>query len=838
MSNNYGKADSWHDTSQALIQALPSTETAAGMVAVGVVRLLWHATKPSKILLQGAGKHNWVTEDFGETFKSFPSPLQTDLRTADLKIHPNRPDWILAKSNRPACSIDHRSSSCAADLHFSPDFGATWRNLTAESKGKIASFRDYDWGAALPKFNKKPTPDEAIFATVYLGNSGSHRGLYPGWDNDINYVVSLDLFKSDFAKIVPCGNLFEVVSHKVYLATPSDCPLDPNGKARKTPASSRSVKGRTVTMLMSDEDGDEFTESCLPVNLEDDGYNLVKTHDDYGVIVLADHAEPGSTGPMTDSPVSDAYSPSYNSSLYTVSLKNVYRRDYMTDFTRVEGLPGTFIANAVDKEALVPGTSYHHSAFMTSKLSTNGGSDWKGLKPPASYRFGVCNTCPAGSSSGGDDPNCRLHLHGSTSWFAPEGPRPNLYSVENAPGLVMAAGNVGAHLDFTPDADCTWLSRDGGLTWEDIYPATAIYEVGDKGGVMLIAPHRSEGPTDTLLLSLDEGLCWDMVKLPEALTVDNIRIDLQNSGSVFLVHGTACLKTEAHPTCSFTGGSAPPSKIFVIDVQELIGGRWRVCAQGSDSNDYESWQLPAPDVCMLGEKYTGKRRKRQAGCVNGGAEYKREPFIKEQCKCTAAADTECEYGFERGANATCVAIQGLEESACPGLKSNYGYKFSSTNLRLVHGDKCKELKGVIRDTDGRGGKSSGGGGGSGGGSGGGGSSASHSSSSKIHSFFIFLLVSGILAVVSGLIWSHCLQDGQRHALTEAAMPLLESLLGLLSLGVNIIAAGWEWASSKMGGFASRRRAEAAYFEPLAGGENELDLDPEDYRAPPLFSQGN
>lgn len=95
---------------------------------------------------------------------------------------------------------------------------------------------------------------------------------------------------------------------------PSDCPLGPDGK--KKPAPKAGIQGRTgaaarraahvpcrpvlltrlcihlramhltrslellsfkrapppaVTMYVSDSDGDEFAEACLPVNLEDDG---------------------------------------------------------------------------------------------------------------------------------------------------------------------------------------------------------------------------------------------------------------------------------------------------------------------------------------------------------------------------------------------------------------------------------------------------------------------------------------------------------------------------------------------------------------------------------------
>lgn len=38
------------------------------------------------------------------------------------------------------------------------------------------------------------------------------------------------------------------------------------------------------------------------------------------------------------------------------------------------------------------------------------------------------------------------------------GPRPNFYSHEGAPGLVIATGNVGAHLDFQTGVHCNFFS--------------------------------------------------------------------------------------------------------------------------------------------------------------------------------------------------------------------------------------------------------------------------------------------------------------------------------------------------------------------------------------------
>lgn len=55
--------------------------------------------------------------------------------------------------------------------------------------------------------------------------------------------------------------------------------------------------------------------------------------------LAADHAEEGSRGPTSDSPVSDVYAPAYNASIFTLSIRSVYRRDFVVDFTRIEGLP-------------------------------------------------------------------------------------------------------------------------------------------------------------------------------------------------------------------------------------------------------------------------------------------------------------------------------------------------------------------------------------------------------------------------------------------------------------------------------------------------------------------
>ena len=100
----------------------------------------------------------------------------------------------------------------------------------------------------------------------------------------------------------------------------------------------------------------------------------------------------------------------------------------------------------------------------------------------------------------------------------------------NAPGIIMAVGNMGAHLDLAADQLCTWLSRDGGLSWEDVFDGTGVYEFGDHGGLLIIAPHRGQFPATEVRFSIDEGACWHNVPLAEAIDVENIRSVMLSKG--------------------------------------------------------------------------------------------------------------------------------------------------------------------------------------------------------------------------------------------------------------------------------------------------------------------
>jgi hypothetical protein len=52
----------------------------------------------------------------------------------------------------------------------------------------------------------------------------------------------------------------------------------------------------------------------------------------------------------------------------------------------------------------------------------------------------------------------------------------------------MGVGNIGKRLRKNQiDRVATYLSRDGGLTWSEVMKGSHIYEIGDHGGLIVMA---------------------------------------------------------------------------------------------------------------------------------------------------------------------------------------------------------------------------------------------------------------------------------------------------------------------------------------------------------------
>jgi Sortilin, neurotensin receptor 3, len=128
--------------------------------------------------------------------------------------------------------------------------------------------------------------------------------------------------------------------------------------------------------------------------------------------------------------------------------------------------------------------------------------------------------------------DCSLHLKGRTDVSST-----SIYSSDNSPGLALGVGNTGMYLTQKDSEINTYLTRDGGHTWFEIRKGSHLYEIGDRGGIIVMA--RDDIAIKTIIYSWDEGLTWEELKVSEkAFLVANILTEPTNMELKFIIHGT------------------------------------------------------------------------------------------------------------------------------------------------------------------------------------------------------------------------------------------------------------------------------------------------------------
>ena len=229
-SENFGKPGSWEKVNQALLDSLDQVEKSSigpEEHELGILEMHFNPTTPHHIFLHGNDEFHWTTRDYGRTFSRVKSPGGIAGSSVFFKLHPTNPDYILARVRARECSMPGHTDKCSVDLYVTEDFGQSWTSLTHNSNGRISAFVDFEWGARMhqdPHF--ADYNDKTIFATVYEGKSKAPTGK---WDKDVNFVRSDDFFVSEYETKVMCGNAFEIIAGKIFLAVPNDCPYDSTG---------------------------------------------------------------------------------------------------------------------------------------------------------------------------------------------------------------------------------------------------------------------------------------------------------------------------------------------------------------------------------------------------------------------------------------------------------------------------------------------------------------------------------------------------------------------------------------------------------------------------------
>ncbi|PFH32063.1 putative sortilin [Besnoitia besnoiti] len=641
------------------------------------------------VLIVGSKRNHFISEDSATTFRR----LKYKSTIHNFHFHPTRPKLAIFSAWTDACYSGRSGDSggsqdCNHQLFYTRDLGRTFK-LVADY---VVQF---SWG------DKKLGNTDHIFFTQHRGRSGD-QPRYGGWSKNVDLMYTPD-FGTTVTRLVYRGNKFLLSNGYFFVAKVKDA-------ARQT-----------VSLLVSTDGGKSFQMAKLPVEIEERSYTVLDTSED-AIMLHVNHGHDHSknTGNVY---ISDA-----KGLRYSLSLPNNIRTSTgECEFDKVLSLEGVYLANFKDTiEDSVPGLGgratgaaadlsqpdrtgerlteeeieeeaegfqvdlekKHRSVTTRSRqeevvrtvISFDKGGVWSYLKAPKVDSRGQKIDC--------HPDHCWLHLNGITRFneFAP------FYSVENAVGIIMGTGNIGSYLRTEKEEANTYLSRDGGVTWIEAHKGAFIYEMGDHGGLLVMADDTKK--TNQVVFSWNEGQSWYDFELGSApLFVDNIVIEPNASSVEFLLYG----KREGD-----TAGV-----LFHLDFgalnQQQCKGIW---AADSVSSDYETWSpsdgRSGGERCILGKHVTYTRRKQTSECFNG-RDFDR-PKVSKVCACTME-DYECEFGFTRAigssqcvptdaAAAAAVTAAGLSQfaddaDAAAAAACTSSSFFYTSAYRKVPGDVCE-----------------------------------------------------------------------------------------------------------------------------------------------------
>ena len=479
-----------------------------------------------------------------------------------------------------------------------------------------------------------------------------------GWNYKIDFVYSDDFFKSKYIGAHK-GNKFMVTKDFLFVAQVVD------------------QATQEVMLLVSNTNEKKYNLTPIETNtkrFKEHSYTFLDTTEGSVLLHINHFGESSKYGHV--------YISGADGVRYSLSLKyNIRTSNGQIDFEKVNSLEGLYISNVIDPEYMKnaeqemeevsienssmnnPKSSKNpHLDFITTKISYNKGASWHRLLAPQRDSTGKKYECEG---------QCYLNLHGPSSNYPP------FYSVDSAVGVIVANGNIGHYLSHDSSETNTFLTRDGGITWIEIKKGSHIYEIGDHGGLIILADNMN--PTNTLYYSWDEGLSFQDLKISdEKLLITNVIIEPTSTSQHFIVYGLTAKKGVKKGVViglDFTGLHEPQCK--------------NPDSPDTPQSDYEKWTPNdgrAGHECLRGRKTIYVRRKQESQCFNG-LEFERKTIV-ENCPCTEE-DFECDIGYARlGNDMICSKINPTKEDINKPPENCKGYYTITKGYRRIPGDSC------------------------------------------------------------------------------------------------------------------------------------------------------
>jgi len=570
----------------------------------------------------------WTTSDSGSSYQFIGNATNylNGYAIHSIAPHPQKSDWAIAGGWTQRCFSSSARGDCHFDLHFTTDFGASWHLIDSY-------ILQFTWGSTL------------------LGSSDNFMSyLYTTYDDKTGDQTA----KSYDNAVLKRG---EFLTENIDTVYPQVNAIFKSQNNRSILFLAEKNTQGGVSLLVSENDGISWVRGRFPMDIPENSYSILDDSDG-GVFVNVQHDNLANYG--------NVYAGNAYGGFYTLALK-YNRRGASTlpfwggcDFIKLSDIDGVYVANYYD----APG-DITPDALLKTGITWDMGGFWSPLTPPSYDSNGNTIQPCAG---------CSLQLFGPLEFVYGR-----FYSAPGAIGIMMSQGNIGTTLSIRADEINTYFSRDAGVNWFEIAKGSYSYEIGDMGGLLILAEQQSA--TSNVLFSWNEGLNFTQCKFTVNgdVNVDNIVVDPNWTSEKFILYGNR----------------QGDSRGLIVQV-DFSNFHERSCTgmenPGTPQSDYEYWTpAPAGNGCLLGKTTQYVRRKRERECYN--PESFKPVVITQHCACTRQ-DYICDYCFEFDSNTNncTLACSNYDPYQAPeGCKDTF---LASRGYRLIPGDTCDISNGL------------------------------------------------------------------------------------------------------------------------------------------------
>ncbi|ODV81827.1 Oligoxyloglucan reducing end-specific cellobiohydrolase [Suhomyces tanzawaensis NRRL Y-17324] len=326
-------------------------------------------------------------------------------------------------------------------------------------------------------------------------------------------------------------------------------------------------------------DGLNFADAGLPPDIKVGKFPDVLTVLDSKLDAIFIHVS------YIDLPTNPLLKSGLNGTNFVTSLENVANYGGQGFFHRMEGLDGVIICQAGDGK---------------TRITHNDGGEWNFLNPPTVDSDGEKYECSSQGLS-----KCSLNLAIQLELRSSD-------SVSSLPDTYISMGTVGEDFRSTHD---TFISKNGGSTWEEVMKGETKWAYGDSGTIIVMV--SAPGATHTISYSLDQGRTWNYYQFCNDKDLEGFRYgvrvrDLKTSGKSkkFFIH--AEMRPLLGPIVTY---------VFSIDFSDIYKRQCELDLDNSDSSDFEYWAPANPHLqenCILGRETRYLSRK-SVDCYIGSA---------------------------------------------------------------------------------------------------------------------------------------------------------------------------------------------------------------------------